>query len=208
MPKIYLDDMELNIEDRDNNSTIGELVKTLEGEMASHRRFIHQLWIEGRNMEIWREEEVLKQPLSACQELRLVSADYEVLFEEAICVLKEYMATVKENIEATSKKIRVGEVSTGDYLSAIFTHINEIVRTISALRHNRALSHRKIFKEDPEQFYPELLKIMEELKKTFEQKDIVLLADIFEYELLPFLNKMSSAIFHPAEGGGPSIKLS
>ncbi len=202
MPKIYLDDMELNFDDRGNNSTIGELVRAIEGEMAPQRRFIHQMWIEGRKMEMWREEKVLQQPISAYEELRLVSADYEVLFAEAICIIKEYMAAVKENIDSISKKIRVGYVGTDQYLSAIFTHINEIVRTISALKRNKVLHHTELFKEDPEQFYPELLRIMEELKEIFEQKDIVLLADTFEYELLPFLDKMGSAIFHPAEGEG------
>ncbi len=208
MPKIYLDDTELDFDDRGNNSTIGELVGTIEGEMATHRRFIHQLWIEGRKMEMWREEKVLQQPISAYEELRLVSADYEVLFAEAICIIKEYMATVKENIDMISKKIRVGEVDTDEYLSAVFTHINEIVRTISALKRSKAFPHTELFKEDPEQFYPELLRIMEELKEMFEQKDIVLLADTFEYELLPFLDKMGKSIFHPADVEGPPFRPS
>ena len=208
MPKVYLDDVELKFEDTENNSTIGELVRLLEGEMALHKRFVHQLWIEGKRMDMWREEKILEQPISAYEELRFVSADYNVLFAEAIYVIKEYIATVKENIDEISRKIRVGDISIDEYLAAIFTHINEIVRTISAIKRSKVFHHTELFREDPEKYYPELLKIMEELKDIFEQKDIVLLADTFEYELLPFLDRMGSSIFHPADSEELPIKPS
>lgn len=196
MTEIYLDGSRLNFEDKGNDSTIGELIEAVERDLTGHRRFVMDLWVDGQKLSEWRGSTVLKTPISGHRDFKLNTASMEAVALEGLDLLQEYIKVTKENVPVCAADLRVGNSRADAVFSAVFEGLVEIVRTADALARGGEKYNMDLFTEDPAVFFGPILRCLEEVRDAREAGDTVLLADILEYELKPFLDGMEEKLFH------------
>lgn len=196
MPEVYLDGIKLDFEDRSRSSTVGELVDAIESDLTGLRRFVMELWIDGQELREWRGDTVLKKPISGFSDFNLRTASMEEVALEGLSLAQEYIKVTKDSICACSQDIRIGKPGTDAGYASIFESLVEIVKTIDALARGGERYGMDLFKENPSAYYSPILKCLEAMRDARESGDSVTLADLLEYELLPFLEEMDENLFH------------
>jgi hypothetical protein len=199
MPEVYLDGSPLDIEDRENDSTVGTLLDAVEKELKGLRRFVSEVWIEGERRDEWRKKDVYGLKLSSVGEIKITSGSVDEMMLKGLDTVEEFMLHIESNIEKTVKKTRSGA---GDILTAvsmILGDLNEVVKTIDSLLKGAGPDGASLFRENPANFYKGLLDDMKALKDAYSQGDTILMADILEYELKPYIAGMREKIFPSRE---------
>ncbi|MCC6503599.1 MAG: hypothetical protein IT362_10760 [Deltaproteobacteria bacterium] len=196
MAEVYLDGMRLEFEDRENRSTIRELIDTIEKDLAGLRRFVMELWIDGELLEEWRGSQVLSRPLSIYSDFKLKTASMEEVALEGLDLVQEYLKVTKENIDACVKDLRVGSARADILMSSVFDGFVEIVKTLDALARGGERYRMDLFRESPAQYFNPVIRALEELREARDGRDSVAAADILEYELGPLVDEMEDNLFH------------
>ena len=195
MPDIYLNGVRLDLEDTDNDSTVGDLVAVVEKDLKGSRAAVTAVSIDGMGAEDFRTDFVLKRLLSACREVRLTASTFEASALEGLDVLKEYMAVTGDNIASCVKEIRLGGAG-GESFNSVFQALVEIIKTMDALFKWSGKHNLGIFKENPEGYYRLLVKHLESIKAARDAGDMVSIADILEYEAAPVIKEMEEKVFN------------
>lgn len=193
MPDVYLDGIKIEFEDS-GDASIWELVAALEKELTGLKRFILGLSIDGRQIENWRQCDVLREPISSHQDYNIKTGSVETVALEGLSLLQEYFGIIKKDIEVCSHALRLGGDAAQPF-TAVFEGIIEAVRTMDALRQGAVAEGIDLFRENPQVFYDPLISNLERLKETRASGDDVYLADILEYELLPLIEKIEERLF-------------
>lgn len=198
MPNVYLDGSRIDFETQGGNATVGELMNAVEEGMKTTRRFVFELWIDGERMEEWRKSDFLEEPISRFTDLDLKTESVETLALEGVDMVQEYVSVIKENIVECVKGLRVGE-DVEHLLTSIMEGIVEVVKTTDSLLKGVEKYEIALFKETPIIYYKPLLKYLETIVDAANTADSIALADILEYELSPFLEKIEKRIFFKAD---------
>ncbi len=196
MPEIYLDDSLLDIDDKENDSTIGTLIDMVEKELKSMRRFVNGLCVDGDKLDNWRTEKTLGIMLGAVHDIRLTTASADEMMLRGVATVEEFLSHIAANIARTVKNIRSGSGEVLSAVSGVISDLNEVVKTIDSLVKGTASYPADLFKENPANYYKGLFDHMKALKDAYTQGDTVLIADILEYELNPYIEQMVANIFH------------
>ena len=196
LPRIYLDGTLLDYEDTDRDATVGDLVEAVEKEIRGMKRLIRDLWADGSKVEHWRITDLPTRPLSEFGELKLVTDSCEAFAAYAVDTVQEYIGVIQTNIDAVASMIRLGEDAVEEYLVSIFNGLKEVSVTLNELSKYASSLGIDVFKEPPSGFYTPLMEYMESLDKARTSCDMLLVADILEYELSPFLKNMEDRLFH------------
>jgi len=196
MVDVYLDGSRLEFEDAGNDSTIGDLISAVERDLTCHRRFVMELWVDGHRLPEWREGVVLSKPLSGHSDYKLNTASMEEVALEGLDLLQEYIRLTKDNVPLCAGALRSGGANADAAFASIFEGLVEIVRTADALARSGEKYNMDLFTENPAVFFGPILKSLEDIKDAKDAGDTVLLADLLEYELLPFLDEMEEKLFH------------
>jgi hypothetical protein len=195
MTEIYLDDARLDYEDTEEDSTVGELIVAVEGQLRGLRRFVLELSIDGEKRDDWRGSALLEKKLARFEELKFVSASVETVALEGIDVLQQYMKVIAENIAECVKGIRLGGDVDEPLLTSVTGGMSEVVKTMNALTKGGGSYNMDLFREDPANFYKPVLDCLEAMQEARLSGDSVLLADVLEHELAPLIDEISSKIF-------------
>lgn len=195
MTVILLDGAELDIEDSQGDSTVGDLVNLVEDAMRESKRFVLELTIDGEEQGDWRNGEMLDTPLSSLKEVRIGSAPLNALMLEGLDTVSEYITLIKDTISGHVGELRQG-VAPENPLSFIFSEINQIITTIDLLSKGGGKLKVDVFKSDPSVHYEGLIGHLESLKEAEDKGDSVLVADLLEYELTPYLEMIEECLFH------------
>lgn len=196
VPHVYLDGIMLDFEDKGNGSTIGELIEAVENDLTGARRFVMELWVDGERLPEWRGSTVLKRPLAVYNDFKLKTASMEEVALEGLDLLQEYIRVTRENIPLCVSDLRIGGSRSDASFSAIFDGLVEIVKTMDALARGGEKYNMDLFKENPAIFYNAILRCLEGMRQAREGGDTVTLADLLEYEVLPFAEEMEERLFH------------
>lgn len=196
MVDVYLDGSRLDFEDTGSSSTIGDLIEAVERDLTCHRRFVMELWVDGEKLPEWRGSVVLSKPLSGHTDYKLNTASMEEVALEGLDLLQEYIRHTRENVPICADALRVGGGGAEAAFASIFDGLVEIVRTADALAKGGEKYNMDLFTENPAVFFGPIVKCLEEIKDAKEGGDTVLLADLLEYELQPFLERMEEKLFH------------
>lgn len=196
MPEIYLDDAPLDIDDKENDSTVGDLIDGVEKELKPMRRFVNEISLDGDKLANWRTGQTPGIRLASLHEIRLTTASVDEMMLRGVATVQEFLAHIADNIARTVKNIRSG---TGDVLTAVsgvINDLNEVVKTIDSLVKGTASYPAELFRENPANYYKGVLDHMKALRDAHAEGDTVLIADILEYELKPYIEDMCNKIFH------------
>lgn len=197
MTQVYLDGIRLDFEDKGNDSTIGELIDAVERDLTGNRRFVMELWVDGERLSEWRGSKVLKRPISGYEDFKLNTASMEEVALEGLDLVQEYIRVTRDNVPLCVGELRVGGSTRADSaFASIFDGLVEILRTMDALARGGEKYNMDLFMENPASYFNAIMRCLEEMKQAKENGDSVLLADLLEYELQPFLEAMEERIFH------------
>ncbi len=195
MPEVTLDGEKLDFDDSENDSTVGELLKAVEKELKPLRRFIQDIRLDGQPAPEWRTAAGLRSLIYKFSEISIETGSVEAAALEGLDTVEGYIKVIKEEINACVRDSRVGNPEAEKRFNSLFEGLVEVVKTIEALSGCADAFDIKLFRENPENFYLPLLKNLEALKDARNSGDPVLVADMLEYELTPFLDGMESRIF-------------
>ncbi|MFQ5479851.1 MAG: hypothetical protein ACE5DW_01070 [Thermodesulfobacteriota bacterium] len=194
--EIYLDDARLDFSGVKVSSTVGDLVDAVESDLKPLRRFIMELWVDGRNEgALWKDASAINKPLKSYGELRLFTSGIDHVVLQGIYTVGEYITFICELAMNMTGALRRGSGEIDNYLGAIIESTGEMVRTMDALYKCGLAYSIDVFKENPLTYYEDILRNMSALKDARLALDNVLLADILEYELTPLLKEMEEKVF-------------
>lgn len=194
--EVYLDGIRFNFSGAHMGSTIGDLICAVEAHIAPRRRFIMELWLDGRNKGLlWQESVDIEAPLKRCRELRLVTAAIDSLVLQGIYTVCEYNDFICDLSAKLRDALRRKTGETDSFLGAIIESTGEMVKAMDLLYKCGLAYEVKVFQENPIKYYKAILINLSELKDARLSLDNVLLADILEYELTPLLKKMEAKVF-------------
>lgn len=196
MTEIYLDETKLDFTDKDKNATIFDLIKELEKELHKEKQIIASLEIDGSEISDWHSKEVGGSLLSEKNVIKVHTSAMSEFFLSSLEHSKEYLDTVKSNVENIVKRLRAGNEEFAQFILAkAIDDIKEWVKTVDSINKGAASNNINLFKQDPAKYYSLILKNMEEIKTAQDNQDMVLLGDLLEYEVLPLLEEIEKEMF-------------
>lgn len=194
--EVYLDDARLDFSGVTLTSTVGDLVKAVESDLRPLRRFIMELWVDGRNEGVgWKDAVAINEPVKSYGELRLFTSGIDPVVLQGIYTVGEYCDFICGLALKMTDALRCGSVEIDNYLGAIIESTGEMVKTMDSLYKCGLAYEIDVFKENPVQYYESILRNMSALKEARLALDNVLLADILEYEFTPLLKEMEEKVF-------------
>ncbi len=197
MTDVYLDDARLELGGVNRASTVGDIITAVEADLKPYRRFVQELWVDGRNEGTgWKDALAINEPAERYGELKLFTADIDPVVLKGIYTVSEYIAFICGLINDTAATLRRGAGEVDNLLGAIIESTGEVIKTMDSLYRCGLSYGMDIFRENPIAFYEAILKNMSGLKDARISRDNVLLADILEYELAPLLIKMEETVFY------------
>ncbi len=194
--EIYLDETRLDLSGVTRSSTVGDLVDAVESDLKPLRRFIMELWVDGRNEgAAWKDGVAINEPVKRYGELRLFTSDIDHVVLQGIYTAGEYITFICDLALNMTGALRRGSGEIDNHLGAIIESTGEMVRTMDALYRCGLAYGIEVFKENPVEYYESILQNMSALKDARLALDNVLLADILEYEFTPLLKEMEEKVF-------------
>lgn len=195
MTEIYLDGKKLDVEDAEGTSTVKELVDALEKELLELRLCIMDMRVNGERLSGWRDDPILHKPISEYSDFRFTTVHVEALGYCGMETLKEYIRYIRDNIPACSTDLRMGRKSAEGLFESIFEGLIEILKTMDALTRGVGRYDIDLFKETPAACCKSIMERLEGLNSARSSNDMVLTADILEYELAPLVAEMEERAF-------------
>ncbi|GMR05310.1 MAG: hypothetical protein BMS9Abin24_111 [Thermodesulfobacteriota bacterium] len=195
--EVYIDGVNLDFEDSEGNSTLGDLVGVVGQELRGAGRYVDGLCADGEPLADWREGQELARPLSALGEVNLLTASFDDVAARGINTLREYSAVIKQNIAACAGSLRKGGPA-GEEFSSVVDGVIEVVKTIEVLARGSGAYGTELFSSDPAPCCASLLGSLDALKDAGASMDSVMMADILEYELAGALDEVRRMTAVPA----------
>jgi hypothetical protein len=195
MTEVYLDDIKLDYEDTEKDSTVGDFVAEIEKELKSHRSFIFELRVEGELREDWRGSPLLEEKLINFKELRITSVSIESVALKGLDILQQSFELMAENIVKCVQSVRQSGNLDNPLITSVTGGLTEAVKTMNELRKGAGGYDMALFRQDPANFYKPVLDCLEAINEARGSGDSVLLADVFEHELAPLVDGILSALF-------------
>lgn len=182
MLKVYLNDRELD--ENFKSVSLPDLLIKIKGSLEN--QILKQIFVN----EVEVNEKYLKESLldkKDIDEIRFVTQKTEDLIEETLKEADEYLPKLREGVLNTAKKFRNDESKKANnkyqnILKGIEWYIDVINKIISILDEEELYNkYQKLVKRMNEQ----LTKVM----TAYNKDDIVLVADILEYEIVEFIDE-------------------
>jgi len=192
--EIFLDGTKIEYEDAGGDSTVDELIEVLEKELLCAGRCIKEVWIDGAIVTDWRDQSVALDLLSKRSEVKLKTISVDSLATQGVLILHDYLRFINENIPSCTADLRLGRPSAEKLFAAIFEGLVEVLKTADALIGAGGARRIDLFRGDPAVYFKPLMERLEELSEARSSKDMILMADILEHELVPYIVKMEEAV--------------
>ncbi|WP_258359740.1 hypothetical protein [Moorella sulfitireducens (nom. illeg.)] len=159
----------------------GELVKTL----AKNNQVVKSIKIDGQEY-----AGTLEQALNEKQvrEIRLETGSLAELLEEVKISVKQYLPIVRDNMLRVGRFFQTGREE--EAFSMVVQIIDGLEWLIEAFA-NINLAEPGFLPEERITTFKDKL---QDLLKAWENRDYVLVGDLFEYELVPFLDEWEAAL--------------
>jgi len=199
MTEVYLDDIRLDFEDTDGTATLADLTGGVEEQLKGLKRLIIEVDADGEVHTDWKERDLLSRRLKDFSVLRLKTVSTDTVVLQGLSTVREYIDMVGEAISGGVDDIRLGRSGTAETLSATFDGLLEIVRTLEAIARGGG-GQGGIPAGDLAGICAPLIGHMEELSGARASGDSVLVADLLEYEIAPFLDELRERLL---QGEGP-----
>lgn len=172
----------IDIELLGKESSIGEIFD----EIQSHGSVVYQVIADGQNITNYTEEEF--EDLGMIEHLEIVAKDVKELTLETIKEVESFVPQFIERIEKFIAKISDGTetvkfimieqlLETLDWLNSLLGNIRSVVDekgTVDLMQN---------------EFFTKWKGTMVSLSEGIEKKDLVLISDVLEYELIPVLEE-------------------
>lgn len=195
MTEVFLNDDKLELEDKQGNSTVGNLISAVEVELAAIDHIILDLKADGESKLEWRVPEFLDSSLGDLSELRIMTAPFDALMIQGLTTCRDFVDHLKDTLGDAVAKIREGREEEGfESLAEFFSATSSLIETINALYSASEQKGKALLSEPPVKYFEQLAKQLDELQQAQQLKDMVLVADLLEYEFLPIFDSIHTLI--------------
>ena len=188
MTNLYIDDNLIEFEDTDNNSTIGDLLKEVEGQLFDVKQLIVGLDIDGTSASDMHSDELLASPVAGYKEIRLSTAPLKALLDQGIKVCNQYIPHIKGATAVIIETLRAGKNDEAfKLMPGLFDALSEFVGTLALINTNILRFNLQLFKESPAQHYEGLVSHLGKMLSARDSGDLILVGDLLEYEIMPII---------------------
>lgn len=195
MTELYIDDNIIEYEDTDNNSTIGDFIREVEGQLSGVKQLIVAIEVDGDVQEDLYSKELLDIPVADRKEIRLSTAPLKALLEVGINTCNEYIVHIKGAIVVIVDALRAGKNDeVFKLLPGLFESLNEVIKTLAVINANVVRYNLEIFKDSPTSYYDALVVHLGELLSAKDSDDLILVGDLLDYEILPIVDALEKLL--------------
>lgn len=195
MTDLYIDDNKIEYEDTEDNSTIGDFVKEVEGQLFDVKQLIVGIEVDGSHADDIHSPELLESPVGDHKEVRLSTVPLKLLLDEGIKVCNQYIPHIKGAISVIIEVLRAGKSDEATKLTAgLFDALNEFVKTLAVINSNVIRFNLPLFKESPTEYYEGLIDHLSEMLKARDSGDIILVGDLLDYEIMPIILSLEKVL--------------
>lgn len=196
MTKIIINEEEKNY-DTSSFDSLKKLYENLLGEFAAQEYFVTKIKLNGEELS---ENELQKKghlPVNDIESLELIILTMPEIALNNINNTMEYLGKLIPAVKNASELFRTKspEEANKYYLQCIegLTWFQEVVDNISSLL-KQELETVDLSPKSFEELQKQLLSITKEVSDSQAKKDWVMLADLLEYELTPYLEEWQSVL--------------
>ena len=199
MPDVFLDGSRVDYVDTRDDATIGELMVVIEARLSDLRRFILELWIDGRKLDDSQRMEFLSQPISGFTDFEFKTVSIESLALEGVDMVQKYIHTIRDNARECVRGIRLDKGDVEGSLSAVMEAVVDLVKTMDALIKGVEKYSIVLFKESPLRYFNPLLKVIDQMADDSTSGDLRAVAEALDYEVAPLMDEMERTLFFYAD---------
>mgnify|MGYP001189830905 CR=1 FL=1 len=196
MPKIIINNEEKNC-DTSSFGNLNKLYENLLGEFATKESFVTSIKLNGEELS---ENELQKKgdlPVNDIETFEMIILTLPEMTLNSINNVMEYLAKLIPAVKNASELFRTKspEEANKYYLQCVegLTWFQEVVDNISSLL-KLELEKLDFGSKSFEELQKQLLSITKEIHDSQDKKDWVMLADLLEYELTPYLEEWQSVL--------------
>lgn len=194
MPKIIINDIDRN-HDTSSINNLNELYKNLLGEYKSTESFVNKIRLNGKDLTENELENNGNLPIKEIDSLELIILTVPEMALNNINNAMEYLNKLIPGIEKASELFRTKseEEANKYYLQCVegLAWFREVIDNVK-LTLKEELDKLDFGSKSIEIHDEKMLSLTKELADSQSKKDWVMLADLLEYELLPYLEEWKS----------------
>ena len=164
------------------------LLESVYSDLAKNGRFIASLRVNG--MEIADIDGESNRPLDGIRSIEIISDSPVHLARNIIIEGEAFIEGLKDCLVRTAERFMSGDEGAGSHFSEAVQGLQWLVQMIGFIELNLKLDFDRLFLNGKPvvEYVQNLNSIFQDIVKSQEQFDTVLLADILEYDLVPHLD--------------------
>lgn len=199
MADVFLDGARVDYVDTSNDSTIGELMVAIEARLVDRRRFILELWVDGKKLDDCRKTELLSHPIAEHTDFEFKTVSIETLALEGVDMVQKYIHNIRDSAIECVRSIRLEDGDPDAPLSSVIESLVDIVKTMDALTKGVEKYRIALFRESPLRYFNPMLKLADRLADLSTSGEHRAVAEHLDYEVVPMMNEMERTLFYYAD---------
>ncbi|MDR5659777.1 hypothetical protein RH915_09735 [Serpentinicella sp. ANB-PHB4] len=193
--KVYILDQTLECENSKNQ--IEEIFKEINEKISNNNVLFSHLIIDGS--EVYGEfDNYILENINQIKEIKVVTKTLKEVAQETLLSTLDYIERANPEIEALSNEFyKTPEINTWKKLTELIEGINWIMSTFTYIDSNPNLKNIVISYENWNLYAKDIYSLKElivEFEEIMENGDLVSLADILSYEIVPLFNSMKDKL--------------
>ncbi len=193
------------------NQTLGPVYQQLVDSLAQSGKVVTSVEVNGEHLSSGRIWNFASSAISEIQDLDLLTREVVEMVHETMEYSDRHLELLCHETEKTATMFRLGEeLEAQERLGTCISGLQWFLKALSALRGMMKLDFNSLPLKDTtvEAGLEEFVPIVEDLLAAQSDGDVVLLADILEYEMIPRLTVWRSALPELEENLCKSMNIS
>ena len=195
----------------EQDQILGHVYQQLVDSLAQSGKVITSVEVNGEHLSGGRIWNFASSPISEIQELELLTRDLVDMVHETMGYSDSHLELLCQETEKTATMFRLGEeLDAQERLGMCISGLQWFLKALGALRGMMKLDFHSLPLKDTtvEAGLEEFVPIVEDLLEAQSDGDVILLADILEYEMIPRLTMWRSALPELEENLCKSVNIS
>ncbi|MBF0274075.1 MAG: hypothetical protein HQK84_02470 [Nitrospinae bacterium] len=193
MRKIVLNGTCLEV-DIKNDVTFGEMRAILKDEIENKSLVVTRILGDGEEIFQHRPDECLKSEIGAYKDIEIIAESFEAITERLLTNAAKFLDQLNENVTKISESFRTK--SKEEAFEDFILYIDCLQQVFDLLDISQKSNSIKLLESEYKNkrgsdIIKNFASINQEILKAQENKDVVLMADLLEYELSPSIELLS-----------------
>ncbi len=195
----------------EKDQTLGHVYQKLVDSLTQSRKVITSVEVNGEHLSGGRIWNFASSPISEIQDLDLLTRDLADMVRDTMGYSDRHLELLCHETEKTATMFRLGEeLEAQERLGICISGLQWFLKALSALRGMMKLDFNSLPLKDTtvEAGLEEFVPVVENLLEAQSDGDVILLADLLEYEMIPRLTLWRSALPELEENLYKSMNIS